>query len=291
MQAIYPVFNDVKIASMREKIIEMMQESRDLELGYIGLAPSVRYYKMTESEYQESKSQFYIFTMFLGKFPESASKTEGFAYDIRTLLKEKFILLNESVCYLPLPLSAKRWNFLKTKYANMGDFTYETGKLTFPLYRTELTYIFGNIRTNPTICSSKEGCVPVSLEQLQMLVGLVRLPDESEQNRFGIVKTNIPEPVQVVAPILVVQQQNPEVEKKQEVENRVDLIISSAEKELKDLQIEDNEIFNQLKSEQTKIYVRDLLGKGKTDVHIMSALISDALDSLLKKTQLNKPPV
>ena len=291
MEVIFPITTDTRISNMRKRIIDMLIESRDLELGTHGNAPTLRYYKMTDNEFQDANMQHYAITIFYGKFPEAGSKTEGFVYDIRTLLKEKYVVLNELVCYFPITLSAKRWNHLRTKYADIGDFTFEVGRLTFPLYRTELSYIFKQIRSSPTICSSSDGCVPVTLEHLQGLVGLVRLPDESVDNRFGIVRELTPPssggtvfttPSQSHQIIPVVTK-GPE-ENKSETE-QINSILKSVERELLDIHVDDPEILEQIKSEKTKQYVRDLLGK-KSNVHIMSALISDALDKALSKNKI-----
>lgn len=298
---IFPIVSDAKISQMRQRIIMMMEETRDLEIT--GNSPSVRYYKMTEEEYQSAKMQFYVITIFLGKFPHSETKTEGFAYDIRTLIKEKYIVLNEQVCYFPIPLSAKRWNFLRNKYADIGDYTYNTGLLTFPIYRAELTYIFKNIRNGPIICSSREGCVSISLEQLQGIIGLLRFSDESVGNRFGNVKAEVaptiippPSPINSVPsaifppPLLMIEGAKAvdgvramEIAKPMD-EDRITRIIDQVEKELKDIQVEDAEIYTQLRSDQTRQYIRDLMEKQKLDdVHIISFLISDSLDKVLSK--------
>jgi len=268
MQSVIPIVSNDKISNIRKRIIKLLEESRDLDI--LGNFPTIRYYKMTVMEFELAKSQYYLFTIFFGKFPDSESKVEAMCFDIRTLLKEKYIVLNDQICYVPITLSAKRWNQLLLKNKDIGDYTFETGKLTFPLYLAELTYIFKNIRSSPIICSSSQGCVPVSLEQFQNVVGLITLPDESIENRFGIVK----EPIIISSELLSSQL---------DIDEKTNSIINMTEKELKDIQIENQNVYSRLKSEETKMYIKDLLVKGKSEAHIISSLLSDSFDIVLSK--------
>lgn len=265
---------NTSIESMRRRIIDLMKATRDLELGQYANASTLRYYKMTNSEYDLAKSQLYIFSIFLGDAPGRDSKTEGFTYDIRTLLQEKFIVLNAQVCYLPFPLSEKRWNYLMTNYSSeMRNLTYQTGKFTFPLYMTELIHILKEIKSSPILCCTPEGfsTITETLEQLKSSINLTVLADDSSVNRFGSVKiAESSVSSQPTIPAVVIQE-----------EDRVNSIVNSVEKDLRDLQIDDVNIYSKLKSDDNKKYILDMIQKGSDDSHITSVLISDALDTLL----------
>lgn len=293
MQALFPVIPDEKLANIRKCIIDVMQESRDLELGKIGKSPTVRYYHMTEQEYQDSST--YVFTVFLGKFPESGSETEGFSYDIRKLIRERYITFNQEINYVPIPLSVKRWNYIYNRLGKrMGEISFETGRLAFPLYKHELANIYSGIRNHPTMCSTTEGCVPVSIEKLGTVVGLVHLSDQSKDNRFGKVGsapvsvTNI----NVVAALGVTNVEQKKMDLPGEETStivgpddvRVNRVIQQIENELSDIGLgdgSDEAILKKLRSPESRQWIAKNLSQNKSDIQVTGMMFDDLLTALL----------
>ena len=183
---------------------------------------------------------------------------------------------------------------MRNKYPTIvPKVTYETGKLTLPLYRSELSTILANILKGPIVCATAKGCIPMTLEQLKEIVNLAILPDDSPEGRFGMAMAKPLEGVagqagnpQTVSgkpqaasgavsdrPGTIVIPADPE---------RVKSILSKVELELQDLGIATPQLMNHVRSEETKRYVQDLLSKNKEDAHVVSALVSDALDRILR---------
>lgn len=77
----------------------------------------MRYYNMTVPEYEEGKN-YCIYFIFEDNL-EHIEYTEGLCYDVRTLLSEKYIQLNLSIGFIPIPLSSSRWTFLHKENADL----------------------------------------------------------------------------------------------------------------------------------------------------------------------------
>lgn len=273
---------DKKIADVRAKIIEMMKETRDIELSQLGNVSTLRYYKMTSVEFEQRRANLYTFSIFLG-VPKEESATEGFAYDISNLLTEKYIVLNAKVCFVPIIMSMNRWNYLIRKYGkSLGDYTFRTGELDLPLYQGELMHLFKNIRNHPILAADANGSIPMSAESIPKT--MMHLSDESVGNRFGTVvlvnesatlpptiAAQSPKPAQVVIPTS---------------EQKIDSILSSVERELRDVGVEDSEVFAKLRSEETKRYIREMLQKPDiSEAHVTSVLITDALTRVISRQE------
>lgn len=271
---------------IRNKIVQILRETRDIELSQYGPLSTVRFYKMTTSEYDMARSQQYTFSVFFGDLPTRNNKTEGYCYDIRTLITKKYIVLNQSTYQLPIPLSKDRWNIIVQKYGDPASLglTNKVGKLLFPLAKNQLSPILKNIRNEPIICATLDGCISATLEQLEANIGLIKLSDPDPIQRFGKVdKILDPSEIKISGdvvsqPVVVVQPAPPQKKIKEE---EIDQIIRMVESDLKYLDVDNQDIYNRLKSVDVRRYILELAERNYPQAFIISTLLSDSIDRVL----------
>lgn len=235
----------------------------------------LRYYKMTEKEYNENK--LYTFSVFFGtnpsQIPQVSSNCEGFCYDIRQLLREKYITLDGRTAHVPIPVSPERWAWLGNTFRDLKKFYREPGKLEYPLLHDELMIILKNIKYQPAICSTTRGCVSINMESN---VKLHKLFDVSEENRFG------PTPKQPVEvkPFSF----SPVVEKnvRNDLQAKAQRVLELTSNELTSINIWTNTVERALFSKENREYIAEILKSGATEEQVSGFLVEDVIKTLLK---------
>jgi hypothetical protein len=235
----------------------------------------LRFYRMTASEYASSRD--YTLTVIFGDKPSSKNKCEGFCYDIRQLLTEKYITLDGRTAHVPILLSPERWNWLcsHVSHDKLALYSREPGKLEYPLLHQELMVILKNIRYQPTICSTMDGCVPIDLTSTD--VKTAKLFDLSPDKRFGPEPTKEPSKPFVFSEGL--EQQN-----KQDESARVKRVLDLTSQELKDIDIFVTKVQEVLFSEKNQDYIKKMLASGANEEQVSGFLIEDTLKTILGKT-------
>lgn len=267
------IMNDDRIEHLRNTIIGFLSETRKLDKTLTSV--SVRHYKMTREEYEESKAKKYTFNVFYGKLND---KSEGFVYNILTLIKEKFIVVSDKVCYLPILLSPERWNYLENKYTNINEYTNITGLLKFPLYFAELTYIFSNIKSNPTLnCSGKE-CELTPESKIEKYKK-IELFDYSSSDRFGFKDSKQTESNIISTKPSPDVDTNPIENQKtiSENETSINFITKRIDETLKSVGVDNEDITNILYSQDMKLHINYQLNSKVNRELIISNIIDDAL--------------
>jgi hypothetical protein len=264
-------FTEEQIISKRENIKKMLHDTYPID--YSGVPESscvLRYYRMTESEFKDAIN--YTLTVWLGD-PTTSGSCEGFCYDIRQLLKERYIVLDGRTAQVPIPLSPERWNWLLENVNNQQLALYTTNKgiLDYPLLKEELIVIFKNIKNQATVCSMYDRCIATSPDVVESRSQIQKYYDGQE--RFG------PD-VAPTKPFTF----SKSVQKlsKREEQQKITHTISLVEKELRDLDVWVQSIEELTYSDETKNYIRNLLNSGTTEEQIASFLIYDVLSSVIK---------
>lgn len=176
------------IVSIRDRILNLMRNTRYLDHPDKKCGISVRHYKQTIEEHRIKVQHKYLVTIFFGDWPKEEEKEpclEGFCYDFRTLLAEDCVRLDRGQSWIPIPLGVKRWNYLRKNRRDIHELSRRTGYLFYPLTREESNFLNENIRNHPMLCSVVKGCYPISLEQMAHKFDVHNLYDTTETIRFG----------------------------------------------------------------------------------------------------------
>lgn len=134
------------IFEKRENLLKLLETTKSSEPDFsrddTKNASTVRFYKMTNSEYDSEK--MHCFFVIFGKKPNGEDKREGFCYDIRMLNHDKCILMN-NYCYFPIPCSSSRWAKIKDTLGS-SIYGYQVGERTlgWPLLQSDLHEFFKN---------------------------------------------------------------------------------------------------------------------------------------------------
>jgi len=146
----------------RDKILALLSHNltkvygdqlKEVESKYkepVGLAV-INYVNMNKSDYEEFAD--YCFTI-LFAMPKVGSLTEGFCFDLRDLLNQGSIRLNEpEKTLLPIPISESRWNNLIDAGfgRDLNLVSKNKGILLFPLSTPEILLITENIHDSITV--------------------------------------------------------------------------------------------------------------------------------------------
>ena len=195
-------FHTIKFTNTRELIISLLKQTYNTEYGAIDNTRdnknkyfTVRYYRMTKEEYETRMKLGFLFTVFFGDI-KNDQYIEGFCYDYRVLLHEGLLPMQSgSEKYLPIPLSARRWNKIGQILTAMPDgkqklasITCCAGYLFYPLSQKEVEFIFENTTQKhyPLICSSQSGCWTGTIESLEHHNNMVKeLFDQDPNKRYA----------------------------------------------------------------------------------------------------------
>jgi hypothetical protein len=276
---------DDDVYKIRNDIRKMLAETRFLDPELANAKYSVRYYYMTEEEFQKLKP--YTFTVFVGNLEDD--QCEGFCYDIVRIHSEGYLQLDLEIPTLPICLSPERWGYLVKKYPNMFFYSKEEGKLSYPITKTELQTILSGViaKGTPVICSFDKGCIPVTISQLDAVHGqLLKLFDQNEKHRHGpkdVLKTE-KKGLDDKGWSLPVENKLSD----QEIDKKVDKVIEEVRKQLSEMSLLIPAIDTKLSSQEERVWIEGIL-KSSTEVEQVAGMIIDeVLMSVLEnKSQLN----
>jgi hypothetical protein len=178
-------------ARIRELLVESYKDehAEDPELleyndRNYGKKWKVRYYKMTESEFEEAKP--FCFYIVFDQARGNVHYVELFCYDVRNLMRESMFRLDLKSGFVPIPLSARRWAKILELEKNIGVYTPYKGYLIYPLTKEETQNIYKNIKTRPMICTDDNRCQITSIQEIERNKFVFEhLFDESAEKRFG----------------------------------------------------------------------------------------------------------
>lgn len=253
-------------ASVKKMLADSAKEEYKVKPGECIL----RYYNMTSEEYIDKFNYTLIITL-SEQPPNEKNFCEAFAYDLRDLLAQGFLKMDQSIQFIPVPVSQKRWQYLEKTIKNLKTYYDVEGILKYPLTKQEVILLFKNIRNQPAICSSSTGCSSVDLESCKHLT---KLYDTSKVDRFAGVKQNKEKPI-VIPPAV-----KSEIAK--EESNDINTVISLTEEELKAINLLTPKAEQTLKSQQTRIYIDTLLKSGKQVQQVAGILIYETIVAFLK---------
>lgn len=228
----------------------------------------IRYYRMTKEEYQTAKE--FCLIVLIGNIPSKNTFTEGYCYDVRTLLRERYFTLDGKISHLPIPLSVKRWNqLIETVAKDQFKMHYrEIGSLEYPLSHKELISIFERMPMQPIICSYGDVC-SISSESELGSFELIHLFDASNDNRFGAKKKEKAETIVSLT--------------KQEMDKRTVMIITEVKRTLQEIEILTPQLEARIESQETREYIQSMQLTNLLDHQIVSFLVDDSIKVVLSK--------
>lgn len=271
--------NEKQILQKQANIKKMLADTFTIDYPNSVFGECVlRFYRMTASEY--ASNQDYTLTIIFGDRPSNRNVCEGYCYDIRQLLAEKYITLDGRTAHVPIPLSPDRWNWLHrhVPHDKLQLYSRESGKLEYPLLHQELMVILKNIRHQPTICSTTNGCVPIDLAKESPQIKIMKLFDPSTQQRFGPEPESEKQPEKPFVFSPAIEQQN-----KQAESTRIKRVLDLTSQELKDLDIWVTKVQETLFSQKNQDYIKQMLSSGANEEQVSGFLIEDIIRSLLRK--------
>src|SRR3972149_9445227 len=177
--------NDKERLKIREKLYDLLKKTSEKK---INVCP-MRYYKMTKEEYNNVKS--YCFNVIL-HYEDKIY--EGFCYDIRMLMQERYLEFNLKCGFYPIILKVERWNWMVENEEQLALYSKIPGILAFPMIKDELLTLLKNINNPITIMivdSNKIMKIRINEEYNYVKENLY---DISKEERFGpkkIITTSI----------------------------------------------------------------------------------------------------
>jgi hypothetical protein len=266
-----PNVEDPVLKKQRENVIQAMKQSRDIDMGKYISSPTIRCYRMTKSEYDHAAK--YTFSIYLEAFPETGKITEGYCYDFRTLMRQKFIGLNFAKNYIPLTMTKKRWDYIMENFTIDKELIAWEGVLKFPLYQIEINNILKMLKKFPVLCSTMEGCIADDQDDDATIPGLVMLFDESIEKRFGY---SVDESKEIVnAPLSF------KIEKVPNNDN-VDSVLEWTRRELEELNMSNvPAVVKKLKDEAFRKEIGKLIEEEKTPSQVRSIVLDESLNVIL----------
>jgi hypothetical protein len=267
----FELSND-EIHARRREILKMLKATFEIEFGKDkGLM--IRFYSMTEGEYQLYDK--YTFKVVFGKMPSNGENCEGFCYDYRRLLNEKYLFMDQTLCNLPIVCSSKRWNQLVQAYETQIHQYSVPGKpgiLLWPLERTEVNMIFRN-NSKPILFLSPPEIKVIGEGEYKFPNPTNFYFDESTTCRFlPIWKNSEPKTLDSIE-ITSQEQQDPFLLK------RYRQIIDLFSRELQDLDIDHVDV----ESEDIKRSIFQMFRAFSSNDQIVGMLLRNVLQSVFKQ--------
>lgn len=315
------IATEPELTASRDTIRGLLKESRHLEYPeLVNNTATIRMFRMTKEEFEAAKP--FTVTMLLGKLCKEQvcrEPTEGFCYDIRTLVRLHYLRLNATVAYVPIPLSKRRWNQLVDRHgaAYISNYTRTVGILEYPLLYEELQVVLRTVANStssapesteeegegetivhlkevPVVCVGESegedfilGCKFASLEALREFFQMIEvLYDTSPTKRFGPPEKSLPKKMPSIPSSLysVTAPLDEESAKKMAVKIR-----DATREELRRHDLLYPVIDQRLSSPKTMEWILDRMKSGETPGQIHGTLVNDTIRGLTLNTPTTLP--
>lgn len=287
----HQTMDDESIRTIRRRVIEIMRKTRNIELESIGVkGNTLRFYTMTKTEFEHIRNRF-SFCLFLDDVP---NEIEGFCYDIRTVITQRFFVFASKVCYLPLPVSKKRWEMMLQEFpsdipklSTMDKIEYPR-LLLLPLFISEVLEIMKSLKEIPIVCSIKrEVCETKKLEDVQKEISFVELFDTSLNRFYSQFEDNSTKPQSTS----IVPYRDPLF--RDIAKQEYPIVSSSSIEEIQDLfliqmgsfGLKTPLIIETVNGELMRGYIKNYLERGLTKEQIVSFMIDDFLQRIVEASQ------